>query len=260
MVGRFFSLFFILVPLSATAAPRQCISLFAEQRGSLFATGLLNPGSTMPSAHSFQLQTPHGPLVYHVFDHSPPTDGLLAPQVYLNKLHNSFEKISPRQIGINRPEAIENDPGVNCHGYAAALSRIPGIPERTWIQSLPTERNLGHSPLNVLLKTYFDPIASYSNADYNLDAVSTNSNLKPGDWVVFSRTTIKDGPVAIHSALVIANPAGENRVWVRSKLGSGITVENEISVMTFGGYQPAVGYDSRSSVWLIDRIDVYRRK
>lgn len=263
MEFKSFIIFFI-VQFGLSAAHSQsllsCSSLFDSIENQTIEHGPIHPSNpNSPSARSYKIETEDGPIVYHVLDETPSTVGLPDPSIFLTKLSNSFEGTGAKHVNSKDPDALENNSKVNCHGYAAILSQIPGLPTRdVWIQDQATPRNLNHSPLRVLLKTYFVPVATYSHADSNFETAFRDPKIQPGDWVVFSRITAKE-KIVLHSGIAIPTPAPGQQVWVRSKLGIGITVDNPISMMYAGGFTPGKS-NEESKIWMINHIEVHRRK
>ena len=112
----------------------------------------------------------------------------------------------------------ENDPEINCHGYACALSHIPNLPHG-WVDG---------SGLNKILKNYFfrtETIESHLGPSNGLDVnlvdperallSLSNSKVRDGDLVVF-----KSGAATTHTGVIEKRMInGQTEVWIRSKFG-----------------------------------------
>lgn len=121
---------------------------------------------------------------------------------------------------------LQNNPQVNCHGFAMQSAHVPHLPKDSWVEgSLPhpnESRLLRPSSVQILLNTYFKPILG---GDQNtLAQLAYNPSIRAGDVVTFVLTPYI---YSEHSSVVIEKTINGKKVfWLRSKLGENLLVDH----------------------------------
>ncbi len=125
----------------------------------------------------------------------------------------------------------DRDPRVNCHAYACMASKLPGLPEKFWLNS----HKETSSPSNVLtlLDKFYVPVLSASVTMHR--SITYSNALREGDFITFFD---KDG-LNLHSGVIVQKRMnGETQFWIRHKLGkSGVYESPAIEIRTFYEYQ-----------------------
>jgi hypothetical protein len=139
-------------------------------------------------------------------------------------------------------DAVAENPGINCHGYACLVNDIPGLPRNSWVDSMPGASNDYTSPMGIILTRYFEPIDS--GYFVNPKGLVESERLLAGDYVAFRNPS----GIIVHSGIIIKEklPSGQTVNWVRSKIGEETIVET-----------PFVNLGR--AYFNIDSIHIYRR-
>ena len=142
-----------------------------------------------------------------------------------------------RFVNFSNADALENSVSINCHGYACALSGIPGFPAG-WINGV-SDGFSRHNPLRNVLSRYFAKIAGFKKTEES--RISLDANLRPRDLVVYMRSS---GEIVHSGVIVKAQRSGA--FLIRSKYGAGLTLD--------------VPVENMGMLYDYDRIGIWRRQ
>lgn len=132
-----------------------------------------------------------------------------------------------RVVKLWSPGAIENSPQMNCHGYSCLMSEIPGLPVG-WLDGARINDSKDRKiRMQVLLDSFFLPVKTYTKETESM--IASDKELREGDLIHY---TDAEGN-SVHSGLLIKrNFRRGDQFWVRSKIGSSLTVDLKVDKMS----------------------------